>query len=375
MSCACKHWLVGSLTKKEVQLIVPAGTFHHILTRQSWDNILDYMENLAEDIINLVRTAAYEKVKKSSDVLDGEERIHHEYPIFMKLPTKDEQRASYRAFREATSNDALLQCVCVVCGRELWATEGSEQVLLDIPNIQTHLKADTPNASQDSWNGMLLACEFLKGDGEGTRGWVCNECSRALQGDSTPKLSLANNLWIGKIPHELAILTLPEQLLISRHYPRCYIVKLYPCDGYVGNSDHLQRGSLAGNVTLYNMNTDTIVDMLEEQLLPQRSTDLASVLAVTYVGSKKLPRSWLKSMFCIRHCIVYEALLWLKTNNVMFRDIEISLERLHDLPEDDMPFEISATIHQEVDDNIVIKEHEGYVPPDNQNGDHFIHSR
>lgn len=45
---------------------------------------------------------------------------------FMKLPTYEEQKACYRAFRFATSNEALSHSICVVCGREMWSSEGLE---------------------------------------------------------------------------------------------------------------------------------------------------------------------------------------------------------------------------------------------------------
>jgi len=47
---------------------------------------------------------------------------------FMRLPTHEEQKACYRAFRLATSNEALLHSICVVCGREMWTSEGSEKI-------------------------------------------------------------------------------------------------------------------------------------------------------------------------------------------------------------------------------------------------------
>ncbi|KAF8443786.1 hypothetical protein L210DRAFT_3313212, partial [Boletus edulis BED1] len=168
---------------------------------------------------------------------------------------------------------------------------------------------------------------------------ICDECFRALQMDSIPKFALSNNLWLGEVPHELAMLTLPEQLLIARHYPWCYVVKLYPRDGYMTNPNSLQRG-ITGNVTLYNMNTEAIVSMLEGQLMPQPTVELASVLAITYIGKKKLPSSWLKSTFRVRRRVVYEALVWLKANNEIYQDIQISRERLETLPEDDIPVEI-----------------------------------
>jgi len=175
-----------------------------------------------------------------------------------------------------------------------------------------------------------------------------------------PKLALVNNLWIGKVPHELAILTLPEQLLISCYFPRCYVFKLYPKDGHA-NPDHLQRG-LMGNVSLYDMNMDAVARMLEGQLLPQPVMSLASVIAVTYVGMKKLPKTWLKSTFRVQWHIVYEALVWLKYHNEIYKDVTISEEQLSCLPEDDVPVEISAIIRHESDEDLVRKESAGYVP-------------
>lgn len=238
---------------------------------------------------------------------------------------------------------------------------GVEKVLYDIPNIQHRLQPVTQHVSHNLWNGILVVTEFIKGQGSEAKGWVCDECLRALNSNTLPKLSLANNLWIGNVPHQLAILTLPEQLLVSRHYPRCYVVKLYPRNGHVSNLDHLQRG-MVGNVTLYNMNTNSVVEMLEGQLLLQPVMQLASVLAITYVGTKNLPKTWLKSTFRVRRRIVSEALMWLKDNNELYRDIVISLERLKNLPEDDIPFEISATIRHEDDDETVARERAGYVP-------------
>jgi len=58
----------------------------------------------------------------------------------------------------------------------------------------------------------------------------------------------------------------------------------------------LQQG-LAGNVTLYNLNVMAVTEMLEGQLLPHPVMQLASVLAVTFIGSKKLPKSWWKTTF------------------------------------------------------------------------------
>ena len=203
--------------------------------------------------------------------------------------------------------------------------------------------------------------EHIKEDESKPKAWICDECLQALKSDSMPKFALANNLWLGPIPHKLSILMLPEQLLVSRHYPRCFIVKLYLHDGKISNPNHLQQG-MVGNVTLYNMNTNAIVDMLKGQLMPQPSIQLASVLAITYIGTKKLPKSWLKSTFRVRRRVVYEALAWLKENNEIYADVVISAEQLASLPEDNIPLEILAAIRHEEHAELVEREGGGYVP-------------
>jgi len=183
-----------------------------------------------------------------------------------------------------------------------------------------------------------------------------------------PKHALANNLWLGKVPHELSMLTLPEQLLISRHFPRCYVVKLYPWEGWAFNPKHLQQG-IKGNVSLYNMNTNAIVEMLEGQLLPHPAMQLASVLVVTLVGSNKLPKKWLKTIFRVRRRVVFEALWWLKRNNELYRDIVISYKRLQNLPEDDIPVQLVAGMQHEPSGDLAAKEQESYIPSDESQGE------
>ncbi|KAG0695958.1 hypothetical protein DFH29DRAFT_813633, partial [Suillus ampliporus] len=172
---------------------------------------------------------------------------------------------------------------------------------------------------------------------------VCNKCSWALTNNSMPKLALANNLWIRIVPHKLVILTLPEQLLISCYFPWCYVFKLYPKGHRAPNPDYLPQG-MTGNDSLYNMNTDMVVKMLDGQLLPHLAMSLASVITVTYVGTKKLPKTRLKSTFQVQHCIMYEVLMWLKSHNEIYKDIAISDEHLASLPEDDVLIEILSII-------------------------------
>lgn len=59
-------------------------------------------------------------------------------------------------------------------------------------------------------------------------GAICSECCQDIQANQTPMFSLANGLWIGDVPDVLAILNLPERLLVGLYFPAVYIIKLYP---------------------------------------------------------------------------------------------------------------------------------------------------
>ena len=53
---------------------------------------------------------------------------------------------------------------------------------------------------------------------------ICKSCSKSLQNGKCPVSSLANGLWLGKVPKELTGLSYAEQLIIARvRHNRCII--------------------------------------------------------------------------------------------------------------------------------------------------------
>jgi len=121
---------------------------------------------------------------------------------------------------------------------------------------------------------------------------------------------------------------------------------------------------MAGNVTLYEVNTSAVADMLEGKLLPQTVTTLCSVLAMTFIGTKSLPKDWLNRTFCVRREAVHEALCWLQVNNPLYEDVQISHEQLNLLPENSIPAELEAVIRYEEDEEVARQEREGYTEND-----------
>ena len=232
---------------------------------------------------------------------------------------------------------------------------------------ETVIEVLTNTSSNERIRGESMVLQHLLETSEGGVGcWMCFECIRSLERRKLPKLSLANNLWIGEVPSELTGLTIPEQLLIARHYPRCYIFKLFPrdIDSHIP-LDQLYTG-MAGNATLFELNTQEVVEMLKGQRMPSSVRSLASVIAITYVGNRKLPKDWLKKTFRVRRDVVYDALVWLQRHNPIYADIKIDEGRLRELPEDDVPDELLTVIRQEKDDELVEKEKESYLLADEE---------
>lgn len=137
------------------------------------------------------------------------------------------------------------------------------------------------------------------------RRWVYHECNQSLLRGKLPKYSRANNPWLGDPPLVLRKLMFTEMLLIARHYPRCYVFKLYPKVGVRGhNPAHLRRG-MAGNVILYEVNTDAVTGILEGKLLPPPAEMLSNIIAITFIGTRRFPSNRMSRTFKVRRSAVY----------------------------------------------------------------------
>ena len=129
----------------------------------------------------------------------------------MVIPDKDEERRCYEAFYDATSNEALLLRICPVCACEKLATEGERTSVLSDPSVLEILTTTTGDEEREN----VILRDLLEINEGDVNCWMCFECSRALGRRVLPKLAIANNLWIGDVPYQLSILTVPEQLLIA----------------------------------------------------------------------------------------------------------------------------------------------------------------
>jgi hypothetical protein len=277
----------------------------------------------------------------------------------MRPPSKIVIESLIGNFIDRTSNEALAVGVCAVCARETNARDLTVHRIDCIPNPH-QLKPDTGHPRHNIINGMLLHPAGVTADRSAK---VCMECSKALSSDRLPTFALANGLWVGEVPHELAYLTLPERLLIAKYFPSAYIIKLYPKKKGARFWDKRQMYSgLKGNVSTYQLDQNEIASMVDGTLMPQQSKVLAATIGITFVGPKNLPEKGLPDLFKVRRIRVRKALEWLKENNPLYSTIIISDSRLSELPENDIPYELRATTKLSSDTTTLYAEQDGYVP-------------
>lgn len=322
-------------------------------------------ERIRHTVIEAMRNGLW---KDSNGTMPGDERedTNENDPNtvlceneFMKSPSKHVIDAAIAEFIDRTGNTALAASNCAVCARETTAANISQLQLDSIPNPH-RLKPAMPHPNHDILNGMLLHPPGITGDVIGN---VCTECLRALKSDKIPTFALANGMWIGRTPHELAYLTLPERILIAKYFPAAYIIKLYPKKKGARFWDKRQMYSgLRGNVSTYQLDQAQISSMIDGSIMPQAAKILAATIGITFVGPKNLPERCLPDMFRVRRTRVKSALEWLKDHNPLFANITISASRLAELPEDDVPYELMSTAKHSTDVNALYAEHEGYVP-------------
>src|ERR1700723_2836503 len=137
---------------------------------------------------------------------------------------------------------------------------------------------------------------------------VCYMCVESLEKKQLPTLSLANGLWVGKIPDELKDLTYAEQLLIARvRHNRC-IVKV---------SSGMFK--MRANAISFSNPMPKIYNVL-----PPPIEELDEVLAFIYTGPCKPTKAdFQRTPLLVRRLKVSKALHWLKLNHVDYYDCEI----------------------------------------------------
>jgi hypothetical protein len=286
---------------------------------------------------------------------------------FFETVSEEVRRDRLIRFIQATGKEATSTASCAVCAGQFFCHELTDVKLTDLQS-KDKLSPTKPHPAHILTEGMLLhrspsafrvsanGCEYVN---------MCTSCASDLRHNKTPALSLANGMWIGEVPLELRILTLPERILVARYFPAAYIVKLYPRKrgSRTWGSSSLQSG-LRGNVSTYRLNTNDIVGMTDSQIMPPSSSILTATIGITFVGPGNLPEKTMPGFLRVNRNRVRQALQWLKDNNPIYKHIIISSERLNSLPVDGFPIEILSVVKMSNDTYLLAEEHDDYVPGD-----------
>ena len=174
-------------------------------------------------------------------------------------------------------------------------------------------------------SGMLLEIAVMDSKKGCLLDDVCHDCSCALGADKTPALSLVNGMWIREVPPQLAILTLPERVFVAKYFPATYIVKLAPKKKGTSHwSSSGMNSGIRGNVAIYRLNIEDIVDIVDPTIMPPPTRILASVIGIIIIGPKNMPEHTMMGYFRVRQDCVCEALWWLFEHNPLYADRQIS---------------------------------------------------
>lgn len=97
-------------------------------------------------------------------------------------------------------------------------------------------------------------------------------------------------MWIGKVPVELAVLTLPERILVVKCFPVAYVVKLFPKQK--GVKMWMVAGcnsGLRGNISTSQLNVKDIANFVDPIVMPPPLMILATTISMTIIGPQNIP--------------------------------------------------------------------------------------
>lgn len=279
---------------------------------------------------------------------------------FMVAPDQSIIDTLVAEFIDTTGNDAMKHYPCCSCARDMPRSSITAMKIDDLPNGFV-LYPTTPHNSHVLTGGKLLYHRGVFPDK--ANAYVCSYCLSYMIRKEKPPLSLANDMWIGEVPYQLSNLTLPERLMIAKGFTSAYIVKLFPKQRGATNWDNSQfHSGMKGNISTYKMNPAQMADVIFDNELPHPARILTATIGVTFVGPKGIRESNLPSALRVRRWRVRDALIWLKENNPIYADIQISQDRLDSLPINGVPEEILSVVKYSSDIEALDREHEGYVP-------------
>ena len=159
---------------------------------------------------------------------------------------------------------------------------------------------------------------------------VCGECMKSGEASKTPEYAVSRR-WVGDVPDELKGLTISEQKLISKIVPRAEMLVLRGS----GAADTRQRG-LKGNIISFPVDVDSTRRAIVS--LPHSLEFLSETFTVQYYGENfEGDKLLVAKVMQVRRARVEGALMWLKSHNVLYKNVVIDGVALEALPVEGIP--------------------------------------
>jgi hypothetical protein len=272
------------------------------------DAVIKYQEKKGETYkkANLISARNYQAKKRK--------------PVFPpSAPTLDLQLDIIAGACKDMSPNQITEAGCAVCGR---LTPVINLTMLTDTSLNLNI-LERPCTTQKERFDVFDPMTCIPGPvlEEGLDS-ICNVCMKSISKGKVPKLSLANGLWIGKVPPQLLDLSYAEQLLIARVCHNRCIVR-------VSSGMHKMRA----NAISFENPMPKVYD-----ILPPPIDELDEILAFIYTGPCKPTKAHFeRTPFLVRRNKVGAALNWLKLNHSGYYDMEISYRNLNEYPEDGPP--------------------------------------
>ena len=226
------------------------------------------------------------------------------------------------------SGAVLNESCCSVCG-QLTAVEGQQFLDVSAPLFDvlvrdsvTRVERGSAYAAIRGHSGPVLCQAGIRNTSGFSEAAVCSDCLHHLRRHVVPKRSLANGLWVGDVPMELARLNFVEKLVVVRYRHNVCVV-------HVENGGYKMRG----NAVVFSQPVVKFYDVL-----PPPRGELDEILVILFTGPV-LPVSvdFKRTPLLVRRNVVWSALQWLKLNNDDYMDIILSEHNLLAYDEDIPP--------------------------------------
>jgi hypothetical protein len=227
----------------------------------------------------------------------------HSVPPIGLLKSLTPKKQMIRHFYTTLSSSSLTSTVCAMCGGRFpissMLPEPIDMSSYNVSLLQGEypLTASHPFPNHPLLHNILLCLEgvvMMSSSNVTLR--ICHQCHRTLKRGHLPKTAVANDLFFGPIPLQLANLTIIEEVLIAQRHAKSWIVHLHDDSMTLGHSigppststNPTAQQALKGHVIVFPAKPEALTPFL-----PPTLEDVLTALCVVFVSHTTPTKQWL----------------------------------------------------------------------------------